>query len=465
MNLEFLLTSELLLAEIAGFWILTILCFMVFYGPDVLKTSRIVKRTEQEKERQRAEENIEREKIQDDLNKNVKIAPLQTKKDSSRPIKQDVIDQLLENGVALNHTLTQEDTDNELPGDHWLSANRWLWFAIYQIIVGYPISCIFLLGFTPTTSATVGFLFSVVLGAYYGVLTIPEKMRAGINRWDKFTNFLGSGLQFRVPILETAEAIPLQNMVWGPGAHSDKNSSHMGEYHLEGATGSASNPSPGVINVALHGTYMTGLTVKITLRVKRSRQDAWYRWMFEFANPTEIGEVIADITQAIITTKAREIQEEELNHNLDVSKGNIKVEMDKRLKRFLDEVPEITGKVLLALYEVSLGRLAGIMPISVAITEVTPPVEFTNLLLMLDTARVEREVEEQAGMGRRDRWDALQAERDGRTVDNNLVNLDINQTIAEKGSIVDSVLKPLATQFLTTPPSRKDDGNASKSGK
>jgi hypothetical protein len=26
MNLEFLLTSELLLAEIAGFWILTILC-------------------------------------------------------------------------------------------------------------------------------------------------------------------------------------------------------------------------------------------------------------------------------------------------------------------------------------------------------------------------------------------------------------------------------------------------------
>lgn len=442
---------------IALFWILVFALCLIYSGFDfsIFFTSYIPPRTPQgaaaERNARQLQESEEEKIIQEDLQNNVAISKLLKKGEVLPNVSE--TEQLLELGIALNQRLSQQDADNEVPGDHWLSYYRWAWFMLYQLIVGGMVIVVVSPFFPdPRLNARIGLVVSIVLGLYYGALLIREKHRGRITRFGAHVSFLHSGFQMRVPLIERSRGISLANMVWGPGGthgedEEDDEEEALDEFHLEGSTGDPSNPQPGVNTVTLHATYDLGTTTKIVLRVRRASHADWYRFSYEFANPTEIGETISDITRAVLTTRAREISKKSEVPGPGATDVQIKELIEKRLTTFIDSVPEITGQILLALYEVSRERLGGILPISVAITAVQPSESFKNLLLRLDTAQVDREASAIDGLGTAERWKniadgtSVLAKKYGEEFVLNLLRSDMGLEVAQQQNPADQLWK------------------------
>ena len=465
-----------LAAYIAIFWIVVCGSYWVYEGFDtsIFFTSYIPPRTPQEAAAQRTlrqqQEAQEEKIIKKDLTRNVKISTLLAKSESTKSTEQ-----LLQLGIALNQTLSQQDADNEAQGDHWLSYYRWAWFMLYQLVVGGAIilvTCLFLPD--PNSNAALGLVVSIFTGVYYGSLMVKEKHRVRIGRFGGHVSFLRSGFQMRVPLIEENEGFTLANMVWGPGRvkkgdeeGKEYDEEELDEFHLGGSTGDLSNPQPGIIKIALHATYDLYVIVKIVLRVRRASMADWYRYTYEFANQVEIGETIADITRAVLTTRAREIFKNVSNDK--VLDSQTAKAIAERLMSFIDSVPEITGQILLALYEVSRERLGGILPVSVAITSVEPSESFKDLLLRLDTAQVDREVSVIDGLGTAERWEQIVegastlTKKHGPELVFSLLNTDIGLEVAQQQSPFDQWFKTfLIPQLKTLTGPQKDPQEKTK---
>lgn len=384
-----------LACEILAFWVIVIIAFLLSGPKDVFTTHYWHKKVSKKKLRKKRQTREVREMrvLKEDLeNREIATFPLNGAK----------LQKILQLGIALNQKLTQEDSDNEKAGDHWLCNYRCVWFAIYQIIVATPLASIAAIcAIPPLPSATFGFVVSVLCGAWFGYIIVSEKTRAGITRFGEYAGFLDSGLQFRVPIFEqVSRIIVLQNMDYGPGTENKKNAeSDVDEVDINGMLGGPSNPASGIFEIILHGAYKARISVRVGIRVRRADRNSWYWWMFEFTNPGEIGETIASTIQSILSTKAREVTPEE-----DDPAGSVEDKVRRKFRGFVDAVPEITGAIIAALYELTRERLGGLLPISVAITSIELPPEFTQLLVELDEAEIRREVEDKAGHGRANRW-------------------------------------------------------------
>lgn len=347
--------------------------------------------------RERSDE--EEELIVQDLRGKVKIPTLRKKPKK----KKDVEDErdLLELGVALNQELSQRDFDREAMGDHWLSYYRWLWLGFEQFLLGgvllIPLS---LIPDNDFVIATIALILATAIVIYFGALNGEEKTRIAVRRFGKHVSFLDPGFQMIVPIIETYKVISLANMVWAANKASEKGDKATQEFHLTGATGDEFNPEPGVINVFLRA-YGMKITLAIVVRVRRESPADWYRFAYEFANLHEVGQTIASIAQAVVTNMVREVMGDD---EITKQSGDIKSAMEARLMGFINDVPEITGGILLALYELARERLGGMLIVSVAITSVQPSNDFTQQLIKLDTAQVDREASRIDGQGTGERW-------------------------------------------------------------
>ncbi len=467
-----------LLAYVVLFWVIVCGGYVVNHRSFSILLRKITPRGE-DKEARDTREADEKKKIKIDVEDKIKIFRLRTrdKRETTEP------KQLLDLGVALNHTLDREDAYNEARGEHWLSARRPLWFGIIQYFLAAMFIPVFaallkvaklLIEFstdifdTPTIpmwvieeipyeAAFLSFVTATVILGLNCYRIVPERWRMGVTRFGVYINILDSGLNFLLPFIESGSErpFPLTNFIWGPGEEAEgeveenaPTEAQTDIMHLPGARGGKSNPTPGVIVVTMARRYDLTLRIKVMLRVRRSSPEDWYRFLFDFSSTDEIGEQIADVVETVASTMIREVEAEEE----DVKKP----EPDKiahLLREFMDQIPEIAGSILLSLYEVSRERLGGMLPVSVSVLNPDPDETYQEQLRKLDSAQIKRQTDDLAGQGTAKRWQntaeplikylqTLTTEQ--QDVVRELIGRDVQLEVASKPSGVDALVSAIA---------------------
>lgn len=374
---------------------------------------------------------------------------------------------LLNLGVAENRTATRHDDDHELPGDSWLSGNRPLWFGVLQFVLGLPFAVVFLAMSAfqlPFVAALAALVVATAVIVWLGWRFGAEMTRTAIRRFGKQTaSFLAPGFQIVLPLIEEADEVPLMDMVWGPQERLERDDHHL---EIPGSMGTKDNPSPGVFTVMLFGRWPIDVKLMITLRVRRARRQAWYDSLYEYDSIMEIGQRIAAIAHSILTTRAREVSRK-VQHGLvkPAQKGDDAGEKAAAaLLEFLNETPEITGAILLALQEAGKEQLAGFIPISVAMPSVVPDEKYTTLLQKVDTSMVERLIQEMEGQAAVNRLDSIanrmaQIPEKDRDIVAETIRLEVQRLFAQSGSGLDQIIKALGLK--TTREATKSTKSAS----
>lgn len=323
---------------------------------------------------------------------------------------------LVNQGIAENRAITREDEAQGRPGDMWLCSGRPLWFAVLQLLLSLLISLPLYYGLRLPMVASIAIGLAIVT-AFLGLFsfrTVEENSRLGIKRFGRQTNgYLRPGLQFVLPFgFEEDEEVPLQTLVWGlQGESLDEEAT--GTYHIPGVAGE-SNPEPGKFIVPLLGRWRMTIEVQITLRFRNKWKSAWHDALNRYRNAYELGQQIAAAANAVLFTRAREIERRVLTewrkdpaHTTDPQEdpqASIVV-----FKRFQEEIPEIAGSILLSLIELGRERLGGVLIMSVAISTMTPSSELEELMQREDKIKYFRYEQMMEGKASRLRFQEIQA--------------------------------------------------------
>ncbi len=310
---------------------------------------------------------------------------------------------LAELGIAESRTAVRRDNNREKPGDSWLCDNRPIWLGAIQFFVtgalgGFITIIAVSVGVThPLVAATICFVVFVVASVILGLqnfYSVQENTRLGIKRFgEQLLGFKKPGFAILVPFgIEQPEVVPLQDMVWGPNADGDTAEE---TFHLPGALGVETNPSPGVFRVVLNGRWPMTIIMAITIRVRRQYKRAWWLYLNAYTTPTEISEQIAAATVAVLSTQTREVETAVLEQ---VGRGRQQAqtqeeETDEAVRMllvFVNRIPEISANILSALQEVGRERLAGLLPVSVSFANIIPTDDFQQMLQRIDQAKVKR---------------------------------------------------------------------------
>lgn len=396
---------------------------------------------------------------------------------------------LLNEGIAENGTAVREDDVGALPGDSWLCDRRPAWFAALQLLPGLGLLIIFggLYGlywwktggkvdrlwlFHPAlvTAITVicQLLWTTYL-AWISAIQVDANFRLGIKRFgEQMSGFLGPGLQFILPLgIETPESVTLKLAVWGPREEGGL----PGQFRIGGTATGNGNPEPGRFETQLLGFWPLEIDVELALGVYRGSpmaKIAWWFYLNQYGTLDEVGQVMAQIAMPIVFKTAREVNVELARERTQARPAQPQSQSGARqdepaenpklakeaLNRFVNRMPEMAGKILLALVGVGPATLGGFLIRRVAITAVIPGPSYREMMQSANKAEIERYNQDVIGQAVAHRWKRFQEQLAMVPVDQQkaliaMARQEVDRVLYERVGAGTDVLGALLSQLAT----------------
>lgn len=321
---------------------------------------------------------------------------------------------LINEGIAENQTAARRDDADPLPGDSWLCNRRPIWFAAFQLfpacLMSLAVVCLLHYVWWSTTGksgllpvclvavvVSIEVLWTLRL-VWISAVKVDENFRLGVKRFGtQLSGFLAPGLQFVLPWFERAESVSLKLAVWGPRGEDVLS----GEFRIGGTAGNG-NPEPGRFETQLLGFWPLEINVELTLSLYRqgpAAKMAWWWYLNRYTTLDEIGQGLAQQVMPIVFKTAREMSDRPV-----VKDSDDPAIAKQALASFLNRMPEMAGKILLALIGIGREDRGGFLMRRCAITAVIPGLEFRTMMQTANKAELERYVQDVEGQATARRW-------------------------------------------------------------